>query len=671
MSRHSCLIRFLIRFCLASVLLLIMAPRALWAEKPQAWSRLRSPNFIVITNASDKQARRVAYQFELIRAVLRQFFGLQGAATDPPVIIIAAKDEATFKPFLPEGYQPKGSAQLAGLYVGGPEKNYVALRLDVSLDREAIEPFEPVYHEYVHYFMRRTISQLPLWLTEGLAEFYGNIRQDGKYVMVGAPSSSNLIVLRQTPLLPLGTLFAVNASSPYYHENNKVSIFYAESWALTHYLMVQDWRGKTNRLTQFVALLGQNVTPEAAAKRTIGDPHALEEALGQYIGMYAFTTARLPTPAEVNEDAFAPEPLSEAESLAVRADFLVHSGHYPEARAMLEDALKADPKLAAAYESMGQLYAQQNQTEEAGKWYSQAVALNSQSYLANFYYATNLFKGRMDDELAAKAEASLRTAIRINPQFAPAYDALAYLLASRHRELEEARMFALQAIDLEPGNIRYRLRMVHVLAEMDRTDDAVRVATLATSMAKSPEEALEAESTLDRVRQIQENKRRAQEREEAFQKAPTEAVEDPEHLPPREAPAPGENSPEVETNPPVLQHRGEGTATGPGSLAPATETQGPPQRPELLPGSAEAEGRITQTACPGRATLELTVATPTGTKHLYTDNYYKIAFSALNFTPQGILKPCSDLQGMRARITYHPAKDLPGQGEIVEVQLMK
>ncbi len=663
--------RCFIRLCLASVLLLIAPTPALCAEKTQAWSRLRSPNFIVVTNASEKQARRVAYQFELIRAVLREFFGLRGAATDPPVIIIAAKDLASFKPFLPEGYESKGSAQLAGLYVGGPEKNYVALRLDVSLDREAIEPFEPVYHEYVHYLTRRSIAQLPLWLTEGLAEFYGNIRLDGKYVLVGAPSNSNLMVLRQSQLLPLGTLFAVNASSPYYHENNKVSIFYAESWALTHYLMVQDWRGKTNRLTQFVALLGQNVTPEEAAKRTIGDPRVLEKALVQYIGGHSFLTDRILAPTEVNEDAFTPEPLSEAESLAVRADFLVHSGHYPEARAMLEEALKADPKLAAAYESMGQLYAQQNLNEKAGKWYSQAVALNSQSYLANFYYATNLFKGRMDDELAAKAEASLRTAIRINPQFAPAYDALAYLLASRDRELEEARMYALQAIDLEPGNIRYRLRMVHVLMRMDHTDDALRVATLATSMARTPEEWSEVQSTLDRVRQIQENKRRAQEQQEALQKAPTEAAEDQEHMPPREAPAPGEESPTEETNPPVLQHRREGTVTGPGGLAPGAQTPGPPQRPELLPGIAEAEGTITQSECPGRATLELTVTTEAGTRHLYTDNYYKITFSALNFTPQGTLHPCQDLQGMRVRITYHPAKDLPGQGEIVEVQLMK
>jgi hypothetical protein len=331
MSRHP----GFIRICLIGALLLITAPRASLAEKPQAWSRLRSPNFIVVTNASEKQARRVAYQFEMIRAVLRRFLNIQGSATDPPVIIIAAKDEATFKPLLPESYQAKGSAHLAGIYLGGPEKNYVALQLAASLDRESYERFETVYHEYVHYLMRRSISQIPLWLTEGLAEFYGNTRLESKYVWVGAPSDSNLMVLHQYQLLPLSTLFAVNASSPYYHENNKASIFYAESWALTHYLMTQDWHDNTYRLRQFVALLGENKSPEEAAKRTIGDPQALEGALRGYIGRYSFVAARLPVPTEVNEDAFAPEPISEAESLAVRADFMVHSGRYAAARQML------------------------------------------------------------------------------------------------------------------------------------------------------------------------------------------------------------------------------------------------------------------------------------------------------------------------------------------------
>ena len=47
---------------------------AVAGSKP-TWIELRSPNFIVVTNAGEGQARQVVYQFEMIRAVFRAYFG--------------------------------------------------------------------------------------------------------------------------------------------------------------------------------------------------------------------------------------------------------------------------------------------------------------------------------------------------------------------------------------------------------------------------------------------------------------------------------------------------------------------------------------------------------------------------------------------------------------------
>jgi len=295
----------LVRACLLVILFVVAAQRPFFGARPQTWIELRSPNFIVITNANEKQAERVAYQFEMVRAVFREYFGISSSAKDQPVIIIAAKDEDTLKTLLPEYWAKTGSMHPAGVYLGRPEKNYVALRLDVSMNQSAYEPYEPVYHEYVHYLTRRLMSQMPLWLVEGLAEFYGNIRIEGKAVWVGAPSTSNVMLLRQTPPLKLSTLFDVTASSPYYHEQNKASIFYAESWALTHYLITRDWREKTHRVNDFVALLGKNVPQAEAARQSIGDPAALEGALSQYIHNFTFSAARLNAPA-IDESDFRP-----------------------------------------------------------------------------------------------------------------------------------------------------------------------------------------------------------------------------------------------------------------------------------------------------------------------------------------------------------------------------
>jgi hypothetical protein len=251
------------------------------ARKPEVWLEVRSPSFLVLTNANEKQGRRVAYQFEMIRAVFRQLFNLKGSSKEEPVIIIAARDEETLKALLPEFWAKKGLSHPAGIYLNSGDKNYVAVRLDVSMNQEAYEPFEPVYHEYVHYLTRRVAALLPLWMVEGLAEFYGNTRMESSRVMVGAPSASNIMVLRQNPSLPLSTLFAVTASSPYYHEESKTSIFYAQSWVLTHYLITRDWREQTNHVNDFVTLLRQNVAGTDAAERTLGSLAALEKGLNE------------------------------------------------------------------------------------------------------------------------------------------------------------------------------------------------------------------------------------------------------------------------------------------------------------------------------------------------------------------------------------------------------
>jgi len=538
------------------------------------------------------------------------------------------------------------------------------------------EPFEPLYHEYVHFLTRRMMSQLPLWMVEGLAEFYGNIRIESNRVFVGAPSDSNLEVLRGTPPLPLSTLFAVNASSPYYHEENKTSIFYAESWVLTHYLMTRDWREGTHRVTEFVNLLGQGVGADEAARRTIGDPARLQDELTLYIDRRAFTAARLDAPPRLDPKDFEAAPTSDAESLAMRADFMAHNRHYGEAQQMLEEALKLDPKLAAAHESMGFIFAQQGKMDEATKWYSQAVALNSQSFLANYYYAVNLFKGTLDDDSAAKAESSLRAAIKIAPDFAPAFDALGWLLASRHKNLEEAYRMTLAAVSLEPRDIHHRLTSAQVLKMMGRGDDAVRVTEFAVSMAKTPDEQAEARAALLNAQQYQEYQKKVKEQQDAFSRtqsktAPVAASQ----TSPSGQPGPGgqavSGSGQAPTEAPKLGHRDEalpGAQRMPSS-APPPSVHAP--RPELLATRKVAEGIISEAQCSRPATLEIRLESKAGVMQLYSDNFFQVPYSALNFTPKGSLNPCTDIKGWHARVTYHPAKGEAKQGEIVAVGLAK
>jgi hypothetical protein len=92
----------------AAFLIIIIATGLASAGNKPAWIELRSPNFILVTNAGEGQARRTAYQFEMIRAVFRAYFGQKQESAEQPVIILAAKDDNTLKDLLPEYWVQKG-----------------------------------------------------------------------------------------------------------------------------------------------------------------------------------------------------------------------------------------------------------------------------------------------------------------------------------------------------------------------------------------------------------------------------------------------------------------------------------------------------------------------------------------------------------------------------------
>src|SRR5450631_1029552 len=263
------------------VLLLPLLAAALAAarDKPENWLEVRSPHFTVVTNANEKAGRRIADQFERMRSVFQVMFPHLSIETGSPIIVLAIKDEKGFRALEPQAYLAKGSLKLAGLFLRAPDKNYVLMRLDAGGEH----PYSIVYHEYTHLLMSKSEDFIPLWLNEGLAEFYQNTEIHEKDASLGEPSTYNILFLRQNKLLPLATLFTVDHTSPYYHEENKGSIFYAESWALTHYIEIGDFPTKAHRMSDYLTLVSQHVDPVTAATRAFGDLKKLQDELESYI----------------------------------------------------------------------------------------------------------------------------------------------------------------------------------------------------------------------------------------------------------------------------------------------------------------------------------------------------------------------------------------------------
>ncbi len=148
--------------------------------KHETWFEARSPNFIVVSNAGEKQARKTAIRFEQMRAVFRRSCELASKHESPVITILAVKDEDSMKALLPE-YWVKGHAHPAGMFLENMNQYFATIQLDAP----GSNPYNTIYHEYFHSLTTPYYPNLPVWVSEGLAEFYGNSQISDSEVGMG------------------------------------------------------------------------------------------------------------------------------------------------------------------------------------------------------------------------------------------------------------------------------------------------------------------------------------------------------------------------------------------------------------------------------------------------------------------------------------------------------
>jgi len=469
--------------------------------KQQAWVEVRSPNFIVVSNAGEKAARKAAAQFEQIRTVFRQSLSGVSKHPSPLVTVLAVKDEGSMRELLPE-YWAKGRAHPAGLFAGRLNQLYAA----VELDARGATPYETFYHEYYHAISIPYFPDLPVWLGEGLAEFYGHTEIDEKFVGIGEADSVLIQQLRYGSFIPLNVLFQVDRSSPYYNEANKTSTFYAESWALAHYLLFGDRMAHRDMLDAYVNALAQGKKQDVAAAEAFGDFKKLQSDLQAYIRRDSFLYSKTPAPTSIQEDELKVRPLTQAEADGYRGGFAAIRGRTEDATAILEQAIRLDPNTALAHQYLGITQFIEGKREQAVESESRAIALDPRNSFTRYLRAFLTTGGTGVATEDPQIEEDLRQAIAISPDFSPPYGLLAVYLAANNRNLPEALSLVQKAMASEPGSSNYQLAMAQVLLRMNKLDESGLAAARASALAKDAAEKGNAESFgsyLQRMRQYQ------------------------------------------------------------------------------------------------------------------------------------------------------------------------
>jgi tetratricopeptide (TPR) repeat protein len=312
------------------------------------WRRLDSPNFTVVGDVGARELRDMAVKFEGFREALSRAISERATAAAVPTIIIVFPNERAFAPFKPT-YQGKRRTDVAGFFAPGANLNYILVQSGgVATDRI-------IFHEYAHLIVSNVMSNPPVWLNEGLAEFYSTFQllAGGKQAQIGLAIGDHLQLLRNSGRVPVADLLKVDSRSPLYNESARASVFYAESWALTHMVL----NGEPSRVAQLSAYLRgvANGIPETRAWEETFGTARMEQDLQQYLQRNLFNTAVLEFPEKITALPVAPVPVSPGDVAAYLGAYLVQRGQYDEAAAQLELALRADPASPRATVAMAQL----------------------------------------------------------------------------------------------------------------------------------------------------------------------------------------------------------------------------------------------------------------------------------------------------------------------------
>ncbi|HEX6728523.1 MAG TPA: DUF1570 domain-containing protein [Pyrinomonadaceae bacterium] len=446
-----------------------------------SWRSIQTNNLFVIGNTDPENLRQVAAWLEFFHTAFGRLVSRSVVNNSIPTTVVVFRDEASFLPFKPL-YQGK-PINLAGYFQPGNDMNYIAILLDRDQSRR--DPFSTAFHEYVHLHLRQNVAGVPLWLNEGLAEFYSSLQFSGGEALIGVPLGGYVRLLRAQQMLPLDTLFSIDTDSPHYNEQDKTGMFYGQSWALVHYLMMGDGARSQEQFRQFLQLVSRGEGAGRALEIAFGtNVAAVEKGLQDYVRRGNFSGQRIAlgegSQNYASYTAMQRSQLTEAEANYYLGDLLLHTNRQNDAERYFIQAIAQEPNLPLANASMGLLRVEQRRYAEAKKYFQKATA-TQQNYLVHYLYAYTLSRegveanaehpGYSDANVAIMREQLLR-AIKLAPNFAPAYYLLAMVDVVADQQLDEAEAMALKAHQLSPSKRANSLLLAHIYARRSNRDAA-------------------------------------------------------------------------------------------------------------------------------------------------------------------------------------------------------
>lgn len=234
------------------------------------WLKAESPRFIIYSQSSERTLREYADKLETFDSVLRYKHGMNFTGVPPRKLeIYLVADNAALREV-----EPGLRETVAGFYSPGMGDVFAMAIRDRRSDHV-------VLHEYAHHFMLQYFPYgYPAWLVEGYAEYAMNSEIDGNRVEIGRPNSQRAYALLEAEWLPLSDVLGKTTAGMTPEDTDS---FYAQSWAITHFLMTEP--GRHRQYQAYIKAVGAGADPVKSMQDAVGmDLVTLERTLRAYVG---------------------------------------------------------------------------------------------------------------------------------------------------------------------------------------------------------------------------------------------------------------------------------------------------------------------------------------------------------------------------------------------------
>jgi tetratricopeptide (TPR) repeat protein len=475
---------------LVTMVLLAMPPEVSAAT----WVEAKSPNFTVYSDAGERRARAVAWQFEQIRAALSRLWPWARVDFDRPVVVYAARDERTMRELVPEFFEGRNAIKPASVFVSSTDGHYVALNSDLSTGGAVnVNPYITSYWSYVSLILRSSIDrELPPWFARGFAEVFSNTIVRENEIQIGQIIPWHLERLREASRPTLDVMLAADAASPYLTRGDRMNTFDATAWALVHYMMFGN-RGKNIPLfNEFAEAVRRGAAPVDALTKAYGSVTAIRDGLVRYIDQTLYVYQKAKVAVEIDAARFTTRQVTPPDSALALARLHVAMERPVEARAQLATAG------AAGAELEGVLLEREGKRDEARAAYARASEAGAASFFGEYRLAALSWPSgqNLPANTFAPIEKMLKRSVSLNPMFAPAHQLLTDALL-RQEKYDAALPMAQRSIALENPDVHGYLLLARAYWGVSKSPEATAAAKRALSLATRQDDRQRAQQMLD------------------------------------------------------------------------------------------------------------------------------------------------------------------------------